>query len=476
MSGQLSGPGVELGLGRERAAQLRLDAIQSCRGCGLGRRRLRAPPLRRHSGVAQPAALGFEARARGLRILERAAAILEIALQLRIERPQPGPVGGQARHLVADRAPALAEPRQLGRQGRFALAQAIELRRGVIARGAGFAQALRAHGNRRAALPQDRLRGGQLVAREAPAADEQRRLDLAMCRAQLPIALGFARLLAQVAMLLAKRDQQVLDPEQIVLGRLELELGLVAPGLQAADPGSFLEQPPPLGRLGIHQRADLPLAHDRGAAGAGCGIREQHLDVARPQLLAVHPEHRARAAADPPGQLELIDLPEPGHHECRATQMELDLGEIERRPRRGAGEDHVVHLAAAQPARRGLAHHPAQRVDQIRLAAAVGPDDAGQARLDQQVGRVPERLEATEAQFGDLHRLRAWGALTWVELYQRNAHVEKPNSRISLPRWGANTTSGPKGDAGTSMSRRAAGRSGRRTPRCHATPHEPGHR
>ena len=394
MSGQLSDPGLELGLGCERSSQLRLDAVQSCRGRGLARRRLRAPPLRRHGGVAQPAALGFEPRACGLRILERAPAILEIALQLGIERAQPGPVGGQARRLVADRPPALAEPRQLGREGRFALAQAIELRRGPIARGAGFAQALRAHGDGRAALPQDRLGGGQLAAREAPAADQQRRLDLAMRRAQLPIALGFARLLAQVAMLLAERDQQILDPEQIVLGRLELELGLVAPGLQAADPGGFLEQPPALGRLGVDQRADLALADDRGAARAGGGIREQHLDVARPQLPAVHPEHRAGAAADPPGQLELVDLPEPRHHEGRAAQMELDLGEIERRPRGGAGEDHVVHLAAAQPARRGLAHDPAQRVDQIRLAAAVGPDDAGQARLDQQLGRVPERLEA----------------------------------------------------------------------------------
>ena len=386
-----------------------------------------------------------------------------------------GQVGGQARHLVADRAPALAEPRQLGRQGRFALAQAIELRRGVIARGAGLAQALRAHGNRRAALPQDRLRGGQLVAREAPAADEQRRLDLAMCRAQLPIALGSARLLAQVAMLLAKRDQQVLDPEQIVSAAWSLSSAswrrACRPPIPAASSssrrrsGGLASTSAPICPWLTIAALRGPDRHPRTAPG-------RRAPAAPGRSPGTPSPCRGRSAWTAGAHRP----PEPGHHECRATQMELDLGEIERRPRRGAGEDRVAHLAAAQPARRGLAHHPAQRVDAIRLAAAVGPDDAGQARLDQQVGRVPERLEATEAQFGDLHRLRAWGALTWVELYQRNAHVEKPNSRISLPRWGANTTSGPKGDAGTSMSRRAAGRSGRRTARCHATPHEPGHR
>ena len=43
---------------------------------------------------------------------------------------------------------------------------------------------------------------------------------------------------------------------------------------------------------------------------------------------------------------------------------------------------------------RGLAHHPAQRFDQIGLAAAVRPDDAGQARLDQEIGRFDKGLEA----------------------------------------------------------------------------------
>jgi len=39
----------------------------------------------------------------------------------------------------------------------------------------------------------------------------------------------------------------------------------------------------------------------------------------------------------------------------------------------GAREDHVVHVGSAQRFVRGLAHHPAQRLDQVGLAEPFGP-------------------------------------------------------------------------------------------------------
>src|SRR6185437_8997353 len=45
----------------------------------------------------------------------------------------------------------------------------------------------------------------------------------------------------------------------------------------------------------------------------------------------------------------------------------------------------------------------AQRFDEIGLAAAVRTDHAGEAGLDQEIGRFHERLEAEEAQPGELH-------------------------------------------------------------------------
>ena len=74
-----------------------------------------------------------------------------------------------------------------------------------------------------------------------------------------------------------------------------------------------------------------------------------------------------------------------------------DLGEVARRARRRAGEDHVVHLLAAHRGRRLRAEHPGDGVDDVGLAAAVGADDSRQPRLDAQRGGLDEALEAAEA-------------------------------------------------------------------------------
>ena len=49
-----------------------------------------------------------------------------------------------------------------------------------------------------------------------------------------------------------------------------------------------------------------------------------------------------------------------------------DLGAAQRGAAGGAGEDDVLHLAAAQRLGALLAHHPGQRVDDVGLARAVG--------------------------------------------------------------------------------------------------------
>src|SRR5262245_12898471 len=85
------------------------------------------------------------------------------------------------------------------------------------------------------------------------------------------------------------------------------------------------------------------------------------------------------------------------------VDVHRDFGVVAGRAVVGAGEDHVVHVGGPQRLVRGLAHHPAQRLDQVRFAAAVGPDHAGEARLDQKVGRLDEGLESEQAQSRELH-------------------------------------------------------------------------
>ena len=58
------------------------------------------------------------------------------------------------------------------------------------------------------------------------------------------------------------------------------------------------------------------------------------------------------------------------------VEMQLDRGAADRRPITGAIEDHVLHRLAAQCGGLGFAQHPAHGVDDVRLAATVGADDA----------------------------------------------------------------------------------------------------
>jgi len=129
------------------------------------------------------------------------------------------------------------------------------------------------------------------------------------------------------------------------------------------------------------------------------------MHVAGTHLTAVYPKCRAAAANDPPHHLDRCALVVGKGRLARGVvDRQRDLCEVARRPVAGPGKDHVVHLAAAQPLGRCFAHHPAQRLDQIGFAAAVGSDNAGQARLDRQLGRLDKGFESSEAKTLYLHR------------------------------------------------------------------------
>ena len=168
--------------------------------------------------------------------------------------------------------------------------------------------------------------------------------------------------------------------------------------------GLFQDQPARLG-LGRNDLPDLPLAHQRRRARARRRVGEQELHVARAHLLAVDAVGRTRVAFDAPGDLDPLGIVEGGRRAAvEVVEQEPDLGVVARGTLAGAGEDDVLHARAAHVLERALAHHPAQSLDEIRLAAAVRPDDAGQARLDLEFGGVAEALEAGQAQALEFHR------------------------------------------------------------------------
>src|SRR5262245_60456637 len=76
-----------------------------------------------------------------------------------------------------------------------------------------------------------------------------------------------------------------------------------------------------------------------------------------------------------------------------------------------------------------LPHDPAHRVDDVRLAAAVGADDAGEIAWEVDLGRIDEGFEAGELDLGQPHLMissvcalafRRWRC--GVEQYAGDAH------------------------------------------------------
>jgi hypothetical protein len=200
------------------------------------------------------------------------------------------------------------------------------------------------------------------------------------------------------------RHDDIVDAQQVVLGGVELQLGLMAALVEAGGASGLIEQLAAVARLRGDQRTNPSLANDAARMRAGGGVGEQELHVARPRLAAIDPIGRARAAIDPPHDLDRIAVVKGDRRVARRiVDRQRHLGDVAGRAVRRAGENHVVHLAAAQPPRRRLTHYPAERLDQVRLTAAVGTDDSGQPGFDRQLGRVDKRLEPGETEPLYLH-------------------------------------------------------------------------
>src|SRR5262249_25643317 len=73
---------------------------------------------------------------------------------------------------------------------------------------------------------------------------------------------------------------------------------------------------------------------------------------------------------------------------------EVDCGHAHRRAALAPVVDDLVHAGAAELAGVGLAERPADGVDEVRLAAAVGADDGRDAGVKVEVGPPGEGLEA----------------------------------------------------------------------------------
>ena len=82
---------------------------------------------------------------------------------------------------------------------------------------------------------------------------------------------------------------------------------------------------------------------------------------------------------------------------------ERDLREAQWLAAIAPAENDVGHFAAAQCLRRLLAEHPTNGVEDVRLAAAVRPDNGGHALVKLEIGFVGKRLKADELERLKMH-------------------------------------------------------------------------
>ncbi len=246
------------------------------------------------------------------------------------------------------------------------------------------------------------------LAREArPAAAEDgpvQGLPLRLTLLEAARSSGLALQGAQVAFDLA---DDVVEAQEVRRRLLELHLGDLLARLVARDPGGFLDQPAAFLGLAREDEADLALLDHRVGADAQAGVHEQVLDLLEPHRLAVQAVLRLAAAEDAAGDGHPAVVTESAAGEARIGEKgERDLAHAEGLPLLGAVEDDVLHGVAAHRLGALLAEDPGDGVREVRFAAAVRTDDAGDSAGEQDVDRVDERLESRDIEAFELEHSR----------------------------------------------------------------------
>ncbi len=260
-----------------------------------------------------------------------------------------------------------------------------------------------------------RLRG---IALEQPVLAREGHAQLGFqLRFEFVVALRLRSLPLQRIHLPPDLFEDVVYARQVLLGAFELRLRQPLPGFELGDAGRFLNDRAPVLRLRAQNLPDAALFDDRVALRTQAGSHEEILDVAKAghpavdEVLALPRSIQSTGNRDLGGLLRQRrgalsvrhDL-RPCRHTGRAFFVDVRVhqshGHVRHADRlavAGACKNHVFHARAAQRLRTLFAQHPTNGVADVRLPAAVGPDDArNPLTRETKLGPIAERLEALE--------------------------------------------------------------------------------
>jgi hypothetical protein len=189
--------------------------------------------------------------------------------------------------------------------------------------------------------------------------------------------------------------QDVFHPQQILAGVVEAVFRFPAPLLVLGDAGRFLEKHAQLFRARLDDAGNHALADDGVGAGTETGPQKDILDVAPPHRLTIYIVRRGAVAGERALHRNLrIHAPLPGRLAGVVVEYEFHGSAARGLAVRRAIENHVLHRFAPQLGRFRLAQHPAHRIDDVGLAAAIRPDHANQLTRHLEVGGVDEGFES----------------------------------------------------------------------------------
>ena len=222
-------------------------------------------------------------------------------------------------------------------------------------------------------------------------------LEVALCRLELAVLSGKGGLALEVREPARELLAQVVQPVQVLLRVAHPVLGLAPAFLVPGDSRRFLDDVAQIVGLRLDDPRDRSLLDDRVAAGAEPGTVEHVHHVAAPASRSVQRIRRLPFAHELTAHRDLVVRGETAAGAAvQIVEHELDARAAHRLARPRAVEHHVRHGVAAQAARRYLAHDPANRIDDVRLPAAVGPDDTDDVTGKLDGGGIDEGLEARE--------------------------------------------------------------------------------
>jgi hypothetical protein len=205
---------------------------------------------------------------------------------------------------------------------------------------------------------------------------------------------GLRGLALQGFELLLDLGDDVVHAQQVLLGGIELELGLATTRAVLGDARGFLDEGAAVGRLVREDLADLALLDEGVRLRTEAGVHEQLVDVLQPAGGAVHQVLALAVAVEAARDRALVLAL--GTAPVETGELEVHLGHADRLTGGRTREDDVGHGPAAEALGTLFAEDPGDGVRDVALAAPVRADDPGHTTLERQLLPIAERLKAND--------------------------------------------------------------------------------